>query len=55
MYGIFESGLNLEVDWRLKQLRALELLIEENRQAIQQALYDDLGRDPTLAILLEIW
>ncbi|MBA0126862.1 aldehyde dehydrogenase family protein [Haloechinothrix sp. YIM 98757] len=40
----FESGRTRDVEWRVRQLRALERLLEDTEREIAQALWEDLGR-----------
>ncbi|XP_031765832.1 aldehyde dehydrogenase, dimeric NADP-preferring isoform X2 [Galleria mellonella] len=50
----FNRGVTKPVEWRRKQLKALKRLYEENRQAMVDALRQDLRRSKTEAILLEV-
>ncbi|MFB2581848.1 aldehyde dehydrogenase family protein [Herbiconiux sp. P15] len=50
----FERGVTRPLAWRLAQLRALERLLEENTSALEDALFHDLGKNPTEARLTEI-
>jgi aldehyde dehydrogenase (NAD+) len=50
----FASGRTRDVEWRKKQLRALEQLMTENEAAIAAALEADLGRKPFEAWLADI-
>jgi aldehyde dehydrogenase (NAD+) len=42
----FRSGTTRNVEWRLKQLRALKKAIAERQDAILDALHQDLGKHP---------
>ena len=50
----FASGRTRSVDWRKKQLRALERLMTDNETAIAAALDEDLGRSPFEAWLADV-
>jgi len=40
----FDAGITRTLDWRLHQLRRLAALIEENQDALSEALKQDLGK-----------
>lgn len=40
----FSAGITRPLGWRKQQLRRLEALIQENRQELSDALYQDLGK-----------
>ncbi|XP_059059010.1 aldehyde dehydrogenase, dimeric NADP-preferring isoform X2 [Achroia grisella] len=50
----FNRGVTRPVEWRRKQLKAIMRMYEENKQAMVDALQQDLRRGKTEAILLEI-
>jgi aldehyde dehydrogenase (NAD+) len=43
--GVFAGGRTRTVDWRLRQLRGIERLLDENEGQIATALAQDLGRE----------
>jgi aldehyde dehydrogenase (NAD+) len=43
MRGVFESGRTKSVEWRRRQLQGLRRGIEENHEAIKNAIMSDLG------------
>ncbi len=50
----FDAGITRPLDWRRRQLRALDRLLEENGAAFEDALYSDLGKPPIESFLAEI-
>src|SRR5258708_29719596 len=52
--GVFASGRTRAVDWRLRQLRGIERLLDENEDQIATALAQDLGRERAEAWLGDI-
>jgi len=52
--GVFARGRTREIDWRLRQLRAIEQLLDENEDEIAEALAQDLGRHRAEAWLGDI-
>src|SRR4051812_19434693 len=50
----FATGRTRNVDWRRRQLLALEKMLVENESAIAEALYQDLGRAPFEAWLADV-
>src|ERR1700691_3599493 len=52
--GVFASGRTRSVDWRLRQLRGIERLLDENEDQIATALAQDLGRERAEAWLGDI-
>jgi aldehyde dehydrogenase (NAD+) len=50
----FDSGRTKSVDWRLRQLDALERLLVENEKTIADAVEQDLGRDAFYTWMVEI-
>src|ERR1700751_1357891 len=52
--GVFGRGRTRAVDWRLRQLRGIERLLDENEDQIAAALAQDLGRERAEAWLGDI-
>ncbi len=50
----FKSGETLDVDWRIRQLKALKEAVIANQQALQKALAEDLGRSDVEAYLCDV-
>lgn len=50
----FRTGATLDVAWRKEQLRKLKQAVIANQEALQQALYEDLGKSPTEAYICDI-
>ena len=50
----FHSGETLDVDWRIQQLKKLKAAVLEHEDLLQKALYEDLGKSPTEAYLVDI-
>ena len=50
----FRSGETLDVDWRIRQLKALKEAVIANQQALQKALAEDLGRSDVEAYLCDV-
>ena len=50
----YATGRTRDLDWRRRQLRALESLVVDNEEAIAAALESDLGRQPFEAWLADI-
>jgi aldehyde dehydrogenase (NAD+) len=50
----FRSGETLDVDWRIRQLKALKEAVIANQQALQKALGEDLGRSDVEAYLCDV-
>jgi len=50
----FATGRTRSVDWRRRQLLALEKMLVENESAIAEALHQDLGRAPFEAWLADV-
>ncbi|KAH8918782.1 aldehyde dehydrogenase [Atractiella rhizophila] len=51
----FRTGNTKNLEFRLEQLRCLGFMIEENQEAIVDALSKDLGRSRMESFLAEIW
>jgi len=50
----FRSGVTLDVDWRLKQLKKLKAAVLAREEELEKALYEDLGRSKMEAYLCDI-
>lgn len=50
----FRSGVTLDVEWRIKQLRKLKKAVLENSDAMVAALKEDLGRDDVEGYLCDV-
>lgn len=50
----FKTNQTLDVKWRISQLKKLKNALIENEEKLEQALKDDLGRDPFEAYLCDI-
>ncbi len=50
----FATGRTRSIDWRKRQLLALQRLMEENEDAIAKALAEDLDRNPVEAFIADI-
>ena len=50
----FRSGLTLDVNWRIKQLRKLKQAVINHKALLTKALYEDLGKSPVEAYLCDI-
>ncbi len=50
----FQTGKTLDTDWRLEQLRRLKQGVLSHRQAIENALREDLGRAPMEAYFCDV-
>ncbi|MBQ6671594.1 MAG: aldehyde dehydrogenase family protein, partial [Spirochaetales bacterium] len=50
----FRSGETLDVDWRIRQLKALKEAAIANQLALQKALAEDLGRSDVEAYLCDV-
>ena len=50
----FNSGATFDVQWRKASLQAVVTMLEQERESIQAALHDDLGKTPEEAWLTEI-
>ncbi|MGD8196174.1 aldehyde dehydrogenase family protein [Herbiconiux sp. P18] len=50
----FDSGITRSLAWRTDQLRALKRLIVEHSAELEDALFLDLGKNPTEAVLTEL-
>ncbi len=54
MQDLHDSGINRSYEWRVEQLQKMRQLVLDNRTAIAQALYHDLGKSYTEAVGAEI-
>ena len=50
----FRTGKTLDVEWRIRQLKRLKQAVIDNKEALQEALYEDLRKSPTEAYLCDI-
>ncbi len=50
----FRTGKTLDVHWRIEQLKKLKQAVIDNREDLQKALYEDLGKSPFEAYLVDI-
>ena len=50
----FRSGVTLDVNWRLQQLKKLKAAVIAHEEELEKALYDDLGRSRVEAYLCDI-
>ena len=50
----FRTGETLDVKWRMAQLRRLRQAVIANREILEKALYEDLGKSPSEAYLCDI-
>ena len=52
--AFFLSGTTLDVKWRLEKLKRLKMAVICNREKLEQALFEDLGRAPMEAYFCDI-
>lgn len=52
--AFFLSGTTLDVKWRLEKLKRLKMAVICNREKLEHALYEDLGRAPMEAYFCDI-
>ena len=52
--SFFKSGKTLDVKWRIEQLKRLKQAVIDNRQMLEEALHEDLGRSNTEAYLCDL-
>ena len=50
----FRTGETLDINWRKQQLRKLKEAVLSNKEMLQEALHQDLGRSPVEAYLCDI-
>lgn len=50
----FRTGITLDVNWRITQLKRLKQAVIDNKQTLMKALNDDLGKSPMEAYLCDI-
>lgn len=50
----FRSGVTLDVDWRLQQLKKLKAAVTAHEEELKKALYEDLGRSRVEAYMCDI-
>ena len=52
--SFFRTGATLDVGWRIGQLKKLKQAVLDHRQALEEALYEDLGKSPVEAYLCDL-
>ncbi|MBO4839391.1 MAG: aldehyde dehydrogenase family protein [Lachnospiraceae bacterium] len=52
--AFFRTGQTLDVSWRIEQLKKLKQAVLDRQEALQAALYEDLGKSPAEAWLCDI-
>ena len=50
----FRTGVTLDVNWRIEQLKKLKQAVMDHRDMLEKALYEDLGKSPTEAYLCDL-
>lgn len=50
----FRSGTTLDVNWRIGQLKKLRQAVTDHREMLEAALYEDLGKSPVEAFLVDL-
>ena len=50
----FRTGETLDLKWRIEQLKKLKEAVLANKEMLQEALHEDLGRSPVEAYLCDI-
>ncbi len=50
----FRSGKTLDVNWRIEQLKKLKQAVIDHQELLQEALYEDLGKSPMEAYLVDV-
>ncbi|MBR5669169.1 MAG: aldehyde dehydrogenase family protein, partial [Spirochaetales bacterium] len=50
----FRTGETLDLKWRIQQLKTLKAAVLANKEMLQDALHEDLGRSPVEAYLCDI-
>ncbi|MBF4573760.1 aldehyde dehydrogenase family protein [Herbiconiux sp. VKM Ac-1786] len=50
----FDEGVTRSLRWRTAQLTAMRRMLDENSAALEDALFTDLGKNPTEAALTEL-
>ena len=50
----FRTGETLDLKWRIQQLKKLKAAVLANKEMLQDALHEDLGRSPVEAYLCDI-
>ncbi|MBR4121621.1 MAG: aldehyde dehydrogenase family protein, partial [Spirochaetales bacterium] len=50
----FRTGETLDLKWRIRQLKTLKAAVLANKEMLQDALHEDLGRSPVEAYLCDI-
>ena len=52
--AFFRTGKTLGVEWRVAQLKKLKQAVIDHTEELQKALYEDLGKSPVEAYLVDI-
>ena len=52
--AFFRTGVTLDVNWRMEQLRKLEQAVIDHQQELEAALWEDLNKSPTEAYLCDL-
>ena len=52
--AFFRTGTTLDVGWRVEQLKKLKRAVTDHRAALEEALYEDLGKSPVEAYLCDL-
>ena len=52
--AFFRTGTTLDVNWRMEQLKKLKRAVTEHQAALEEALYEDLGKSRVEAYLCDI-
>eukprot|EP00752_Nemacystus_decipiens_P014785 g13163.t1 len=55
LHETYKSGVTRPLEWRRRQLDAMQRLVDENEQAMVDALKADLHRDRFVSVAAEIW
>lgn len=51
----FNSGITRPLEWRKQQLRQMARLLQENKKAVEHAVWQDLGKPPIEAAISEVF
>ena len=52
--AFFRTGVTLDVNWRMEQLRKLKQAVIDHQQELEAALWEDLNKSPTEAYLCDL-
>ena len=52
--AFFRTGTTLDVKWRMTQLKKLRQAVLDNREMLEKALYEDLGKSPAEAYICDL-